>query len=670
MISQPTSSQQMNSQSLRRWLFPCFISKQAAFLLSATVALSAILSGCGVSSTDLQVQGSLPGLQIANPVTFAPQAVASPVSQIVPITNTGSVPLLITAMSISGANAANFSETDTCVNASVAAGASCAVTLTFVPAAVGAATATLSITSNAVYGTVSVTLTGTGTITHGTLASAVPVRVASLSTVQLTAAVNASPVGPLLLIAGAAPNCGVDVYAMQYWTLGGAAEVTNASGAIMVPTGGTGCSGARPIVMYAHGTSVDKNYNIANILDPTNAAYGESALLAVLYASHGFIVVAPNYAGYDVSTLGYHPYLNAVQQSGEMLDALSAARSALPLATTSSTSANDQLLVTGYSQGGYVAMATLRALQADSQTVTAVAPGSGPYALEYFGDVLFEGAVNAGGTAILPALTNSYQHAYGDIYSSTSDIYSATYATGIDTLLPTTLSRSALFSGNKLPATAVFNSVAPGNGDLSAALAVVPSAQLGTATATGAAALAASQATSGFGFGSPYLIKNAYRLNYLLDALSNPDPAFVPGNYSAAVSAPVINTFRNALWRNDLRNGDWTPSAPLLMCGGGNDPTVFFQNSAIMQGLWASNPNVSLLNIDSAVGATSILRGAAAALPLSTLQSEFTAAEASVALAAAPNGAAAVLDAYHASLVGTFCALVALDFFNAVLGVN
>jgi len=52
------------------------------------------------------------------------------------------------------------------------------------------------------------------------------------------------------------------------------------------------------------------------------------------------------------------------------------------------------------------------------------------------------------------------------------------------------------------------------------------------------------------------------------------------------------------------------------------------------------------------------------------LQGEFTAAEASVALAAAPNGAAAVLDAYHASLVGTFCALVALDFFNAVLGVN
>ena len=33
-----------------------------------------------------------------------------------------------------------------------------------------------------------------------------------------------------------------------------------------------------------------------------------------------------NYAGYDISTLGYHPFLNAAQQSGEMLDILTAAR--------------------------------------------------------------------------------------------------------------------------------------------------------------------------------------------------------------------------------------------------------------------------------------------------------------------------------------------------------
>jgi hypothetical protein len=51
-----------------------------------------------------------------------------------------------------------------------------------------------------------------------------------------------------------------------------------------------------------------------------------------MFAAEGYIVVAPNYVGYDTSTLGYHPYLNADQQSKDMIDALTAARSALPTA--------------------------------------------------------------------------------------------------------------------------------------------------------------------------------------------------------------------------------------------------------------------------------------------------------------------------------------------------
>ena len=56
----------------------------------------------------------------------------------------------------------------------------------------------------------------------------------------------------------------------------------------------------------------------------------EGLLLAAVFAASGYIVVAPNYVGYDISTLGYHPYLDAVQQSDDMIDALKAARSALP----------------------------------------------------------------------------------------------------------------------------------------------------------------------------------------------------------------------------------------------------------------------------------------------------------------------------------------------------
>ena len=133
-------------------------------------------------------------------------------------------------------------------------------------------------------------------------------------------------------------------------------------------------SGPRPIVLYAHGTQTNKALNLADI---TNTSNTEGALIAAMFAAQGYIVVAPNYAGYDISTLGYHPFLNAAQQSGEMIDALSAARTALPKTFAASTTDNGKLFVTGYSEGGHVAMATQRALQAAGATVTAAAPMSG-----------------------------------------------------------------------------------------------------------------------------------------------------------------------------------------------------------------------------------------------------------------------------------------------------
>ena len=220
-----------------------------------------------------------------------------------------------------------------------------------------------------------------------------------------------------------APTCGVDFYYIQYNTVDGTGEPTTASGALMVPTGSAApCSGGRPIVLYAHGTTTDRSLNIADITNPSNT---EGALIAAMFAAQGYIVVAPNYAGYDTSTLTYHPYLNADQQSKDMIDALTAARTALPHTLTTSTTDGGKLFITGYSQGGYVAMATHRAMQAAGMTVTASAPMSGPYALEAFGDAVFYGQVNIGSTVFTPLLVTSYQKAYGNIYKNLTDIYEA-----------------------------------------------------------------------------------------------------------------------------------------------------------------------------------------------------------------------------------------------------
>ena len=144
-----------------------------------------------------------------------------------------------------------------------------------------------------------------------------------------------------------------------------------------------------------------------------------------------------------------------------MMDILAAARTALPKTFAASTTDSGKLFITGYSEGGHVAMATLRAMQAAGATVTAAAPMSGPYALEAFGDAIFFGDVDLGSTIFAPLIATSYQHAYGNIYTATTDVYSTTYASGIDTLLPSATPIDTFYQNGKLPQSALFDSTTP-----------------------------------------------------------------------------------------------------------------------------------------------------------------------------------------------------------------
>ncbi|HWW21562.1 MAG TPA: hypothetical protein VNZ06_12200, partial [Steroidobacteraceae bacterium] len=85
------------------------------------------------------------------------------------------------------------------------------------------------------------------------------------------------------------PQCDINVYHVEYVTVGGQNETTTASGALMVPSGGgASCSGPRPIVLYAHGTQASKSFNIADLSNSENA---EGILLAAFFAARGYIVV-------------------------------------------------------------------------------------------------------------------------------------------------------------------------------------------------------------------------------------------------------------------------------------------------------------------------------------------------------------------------------------------
>ena len=523
----------------------------------------------------------------------------------------------------------------------------------------GVAMATLGLA--ACGGTNSPTGTVASSTQRGTLVDNPALRIASVNASDFAAQLNATPSGPQLLQLTGAPACGVDFYYFKYWTVGPDNSAQMASGALMVPTGSAApCTGPRPIVLYAHGTTGDSAFNIANISDTSNSANQEAATIAAVFAAQGYIVVAPNYLGYDISTLGYHPFVNGSSNATVMMDALTAARSALLSTFTPTTSDNSKLYVTGYSEGGYVAMATVKAMQAAGEPVTASAPASGPYALESFGDAIFFGQVNIGSTEFAPLTTTSYQHAYSNVYTQTSDLYSATFASGIDTLLPNPTSLDDLFKSGKLPQTALFNSTTPtsatGIGPVDAGadqLLALPTSP----------PYSVSQATLfDLGFGNPYLVNNTYRVGYVDDAVINPDQAemtLIGGGTLTTSNVALASTsligLRKDLAMNDMRAGGWSPQEPMLMCGGDQDPSVFFQNAQIMAALWTpfvAGGLVSVLDLNGAPQAGS---------PFAPLQVALQQTEAQLIAA---NGIAAVAS-FHTT-EAPFCLVAARGFFAQV----
>ena len=117
--------------------------------------LTVTMTGTGVTP----VAGVAPAT-----LTFASQQVATTsAAQAVTLSNTGTAPLAITSIGFTGTNPGDFAQTNTC-GASLAAGANCAINVTFTPTAAGARAASLSIVSNdPVRPTITVAVTGTAT---------------------------------------------------------------------------------------------------------------------------------------------------------------------------------------------------------------------------------------------------------------------------------------------------------------------------------------------------------------------------------------------------------------------------------------------------------------------------------------------------------------------------
>jgi len=133
---------------------------------------------------------SVPGLTLSTQsLTFGSQVnnTTSP-SQSVTITNSGSAPLSVYGVSITGADSSDFAVTSTC-SAAVAPQGTCTATVTFRPTSNGARNATLAIADNAPGSPQLVSLSGTGsfpvTLTPGGLSF--PLQFTSTSSTAQTA---------------------------------------------------------------------------------------------------------------------------------------------------------------------------------------------------------------------------------------------------------------------------------------------------------------------------------------------------------------------------------------------------------------------------------------------------------------------------------------------------
>jgi hypothetical protein len=153
-------------------------------------------STCTISVTfDPQSLGSLPGtLTVTDNASNSPQtaslsgtgtAPAAPIASLTPSTltfasttgtasaaqkatlsNTGNAALSITEITLTGANPSDFAQTNNCGN-SLAAGATCTISVTFTPPSATSFTASLSVADNAAGSPQTSSLSGTGTAATG-----------------------------------------------------------------------------------------------------------------------------------------------------------------------------------------------------------------------------------------------------------------------------------------------------------------------------------------------------------------------------------------------------------------------------------------------------------------------------------------------------------------------
>jgi len=202
----------------------------------------------------------------------------------------------------------------------------------------------------------------------------------------------------------------VKVYEITYRTTYKDSEII-ASGAVTIPE----TSDPLPVLSYHHGTIFKDSRAPSNYSGGLNME-AETALNMV-FGSTGFICAAPDLIGYGHSTDKLHPYHLYYPTATASLDMLRAVKE---LCAKLGKEMNGKYFITGYSEGGYAAMAVQREIRRSYSSefpVTASSLGAGAY---YLSETVKKMA--GGNTLSSPAYIAFLIAAYNDYYGWGRDL--------------------------------------------------------------------------------------------------------------------------------------------------------------------------------------------------------------------------------------------------------
>lgn len=193
-----------------------------------------------------------------------------------------------------------------------------------------------------------------------------------------------------------------------------------------------------PRLVYQHGTSGSKTDV------PSLNFEGGEGQVGLLFAGLGYVGLLPDYLGLGNESRGFHPYVHAASEAWVAMDML---RAGAVFCQQNQVATNNQLFITGYSQGGHAAMALQRAIETDEDmefAVTAAAHLSGPYSISgVMRDLILSDDIYYY-PAYIPNTALSYQTVYGNLFNQVSDLFRAPYAGLIQSFYVGDITLSAL----------------------------------------------------------------------------------------------------------------------------------------------------------------------------------------------------------------------------------